>query len=334
MGADGSSGKVADISACTRRAVHLGAALLAVGLGVLALAPLQPARAHEVKDATGKTIEIKDASRIASIGGAITEILFALGAGDRVAAVDQTSFYPAAARALPNVGYARALSPEGVLSSAPTLIIAMEGSGPRETMQVLSQSSVPLVIVPEGHDAAGVVRKIEVVAQAVGMPEKGAELAKAVKADFDLLAREVAALKDRPKAVFVLSAGSGSPLVGGSHSSADAMFTLAGLQNAVPGVTGYKATGDEVLLNAEPEAVVVMSGGGQALPADLIFGLPGFKLSPAAKDRRLVTLPGSYLLGFGPRTPQAARDLAILARGGKADIPELPAHPWSKERDQ
>ncbi|GGF77770.1 hemin ABC transporter substrate-binding protein [Azorhizobium oxalatiphilum] len=306
--------------------------MLAIMACALSFTPglMLPAHAHEVRDATGRTIEVRDTSHIVSIGSAVTEILFALGVGERVVAVDQTSTYPAAVRALPNVGYMRTLSPEGVLSQAPSLILAMEGSGPREAMDVLSHSSAPVVIVPDGHTADAVIRKIEVVAQAVGIPEKGAELAREVRADFALLAKEVKALHQHPKAVFVLSAGSGSTIVGGAESSADAMFHLAGIENAVAGLKGYKPAGDEVLLNAEPDAIVVMSGGGQPLPADLIFGLPAFKASPAAKDRKLITLPGSYLLGFGPRTPQAARELALAVRPS-AKLAPLPAHSWSQE---
>ncbi len=79
-----------------------------------------------------------DTSRIVSIGGAITEILYALGLEQRIVAVDSTSFYPPQAlREKPNVGYMRQLSPEGVLGLNPSLILATEGAGPKETVAVL-----------------------------------------------------------------------------------------------------------------------------------------------------------------------------------------------------
>src|SRR5262245_16400055 len=77
-------------------------------------------------------------ARIVSIGGAVTEILYALGAEQRVVAVDTTSLYPERAlKEKPNVGYMRALSAEGVLGLNPSLILASEGSGPKETIAVL-----------------------------------------------------------------------------------------------------------------------------------------------------------------------------------------------------
>ncbi len=307
----------------TFRALVLAAAFMIPGM-------VAPAAAHHVRDATGRVVEVRDTARIVAIGSSVTEILFALGVGERVVAVDQTSTYPAAARALPNVGYSRTLAPEGVLSVGPSLIIAIEGAGPREALEVLEHSSVPVVVVPDAHSAEGVIRKIEMVAAAVGIPRKGADLAAEVRADFAQLAREVATLRRRPKAVFVLSAAGGNVIVGGSGTSADAMFRLAAIDNAMSAVKGYKPAGDEVTLSAEPDAVVVMSGGGQTLPADLIFSLPAFKGTPAAKDKRLVTLPGSYLLGFGPRTPQAARELAMAIRTN-ARLAPLAKHSWSSE---
>ncbi|WP_454915708.1 heme/hemin ABC transporter substrate-binding protein [Xanthobacter sediminis] len=308
----------------------MGLMIAAMLAAVLACA--HPAGAAEVVDGRGRTVAVKDASRIVSIGGSVTEILFALGLGDRVIAVDQTSRYPAAARALPNVGYSRTLAPEGVLSTAPGVILAIEGAGPRSTLDVLENASVPVVIIPDAHDADGVVRKIEAVAAAVGESEKGRALADAVRADFAALGTAVAGLKEHPRAVFVLSVGNGTAVVGGADTSADAMFHLAGVTNAMSGLKGYKPAVDEAAMAADPDAVVVMRGGGQVLDAATVLALPAFAGTPAAREQRFVSLPGSYLLGFGPRAPQAARDLAAALHGAK--MPELPPRPWAAEPDE
>ena len=106
--------------------------------------------------------------------------------------------------------------------------------------------------------------------------------------------------------------GGGLPLIGG------------GL-----GIVGTLAViGISLLLGVNPLDLLSMSGGGQPLPADMLFALPAFKATPAARDQRLVTLPGSYLLGFGPRTPQAVRDLAQALHPG-AQIAPLPTRAWA-----
>ena len=83
------------------------------------------------------TASAKDAERIVSIGGTITEIIYALGEGDRVVAVDTTSLYPQEATAKPNIGYVRQISAEGVLSQTPDLIIAESGAGPVDAVNIL-----------------------------------------------------------------------------------------------------------------------------------------------------------------------------------------------------
>ena len=88
------------------------------------------------------------ASRIVSIGGSITEIVYALGEEDRLIARDQTSIYPDAAKKLPDVGYIRQLSPEGVLSVNPDLVIALEGYGPPEARQVIDFPDLQVNVHP------------------------------------------------------------------------------------------------------------------------------------------------------------------------------------------
>jgi hypothetical protein len=128
---------------------RVAAALLAAA--ALSIAPV--AHAVTVRDAAGRNVDVKDASRIVSVGGAVTEILYALGLADRIVAVDSTSLFPAEAlKQKPNVGYMRALSAEGVLGLNPSLVLAIEGSGPKETIAVLEAATVPLVRVPDRHD--------------------------------------------------------------------------------------------------------------------------------------------------------------------------------------
>ena len=128
-----------------------------------------------VRDARDRDVTIENPARIVSIGGAITEILYALGFEDRLAGVDTTSLFPAAAlRDKPNVGYMRQLSAEGVLGLNPSLVLAMQGSGPKETMDVLDAAKVPLVLVPETFTEQGLLDKIKLVGHAMGADARAA----------------------------------------------------------------------------------------------------------------------------------------------------------------
>ena len=164
-------------------------------LGVLALllasgfAPAQ-ADAVSVRDATGRSVRIADPARIVSIGGAITETLYALGQQRRIVAVDTTSLFPPQAmRDKPNVGYVRQLSPEGVLGLHPTLILAIDGAGPKEAVEVIESAGIPFVHVPDHFTADGVIERIRLVAAATQTIAAGDCLIAQVREEFDALAQ-------------------------------------------------------------------------------------------------------------------------------------------------
>jgi iron complex transport system substrate-binding protein len=289
-------------------------ALLALALIMTpAVAGMAPAAAGAitVRDATGRDVTISDPSRIVAIGGAITEILYALGQENRIVAVDTTSVYPERAlKEKPNVGYMRQLSPEGVLGLGPTLVLASESSGPKNAMAVLDQAAVPLVRVPEHFTGDGIVERIRMVAQAVGAKARGECLAANVSADLAALTALRTQVEKPARILFVLSFMNDRPMVAGTGTAADGVIKLAGAVNATGEFNGYKIVSDEAIIAAKPDAVLVMRRPDLNLTAADVFSRPAFSLTPAAATKSLVSMEGLYLLGFGPRTARAARDLA------------------------
>ncbi len=281
-----------------------------------------------VRDATGQSVEIRNNSRIVSIGGAVTEILYALGLEQQIVAIDSTSFYPPQAlRDKPNVGYMRALSPEGVLGLNPSLVLATEGSGPREAIAVLRAAKVPLVMVPDKFTGKSIIEKIEIVAAAAANAERGNCLAKAVAADLAALDDIRGHVEQRRKAAFLLSFVNGRAMVAGRATAADGVLTLAGATNAIDAFEGYKPLNDEAIIAAKPDFVLAMRRDSHPLDATTVFAHPGFALTPAAQRQAFVAMNGLYLLGFGPRTALAARDLAATL------YPALASGPLPSEQD-
>jgi iron complex transport system substrate-binding protein len=265
-----------------------------------------------IHDARGRDVIIGHPGRIVSIGGAITEILYALGAEDRIIAVDTTSLYPPRAMVdKPNVGYMRQLSAEGVLGLDPQLVLAIAGSGPRETIDVIDAAKVPLIVVPESYSEAGMLDKIRLVAKVAGLEARGACLVQGVSADLAALRGLRAKVTTAPRVMFLMSFLDGRAMVAGRHTAADEIIKLAGGVNAAEGFDGYKIMSDEAVVAARPEHVLSMERGKETVQADAIFASPAFALTPAARTKSFVTMDGLYLLGFGPRTAAAARDLAV-----------------------
>lgn len=254
--------------------------------------------------------------RVLSVGGAVTEIVYALGEEDRLVGRDSTSSYPEAALELPDVGYMRALAPEGVLSIKPDLILAREGSGPPEAIEVLKAASIPYVEVPERYTTEGVDAAIEVVAEALGAEEKGDRLLAELARQMTALKRTLDGIEEKKRVLFILSMQDGRILASGTGSAADGILKLAGAANAITEYEGYKQLTDEALIAADPDVVLMMDRDGEfAIDDETLFSHPGLKTTRAGTNRAVVRMDGLYLLGFGPRTAAAALDLAEALYG-------------------
>jgi iron complex transport system substrate-binding protein len=265
-----------------------------------------------------------EAARIVSIGGTITEILYDLGAQGRIVARDSTSVYPAEAASKPDVGYMRALSAEGILAQKPDLILMEEGSGPPPVLEILKASEVPMVVIPTPPEADKIGQKIRDVGAAVGLSDKAEPLAARTEEGLRALAKDIAKITEehageRKKVLFVLSVSNGRLMAGGADTEAGAIIELAGGINAAPSINGYKPLSDEAVIAAAPDVILSMSRGDHSMTPEQMFALPSMQTTPAAADQALVSMDGLLLLGFGPRTPEAARALAAKLYPGALD---------------
>lgn len=263
------------------------------------------------------SVSAEPAQRIASIGGSITEIVFALNQQHRLIARDTTSTYPEAALDLPDVGYIRALSPEGVLSVDPGLVLAEADAGPPATLEVLREAQVPLVLIPDEPTGVGILEKIRAVGAALDVEAEAGVLAEDVAAQLDRVAARAEAIEgERKRVLFILSGEGGRILAAGRNNEAATVIEMAGAINALDGFEGYKPVSDEAIVQAAPDVILMMTRGGVVPVEDsAILAMPAIAATPAGRDRALIRMGGQYLLGFGPRTAQAVQDLADALYG-------------------
>lgn len=255
--------------------------------------------------------------RVISIGGAITEIVYALGAGDRLIARDTTSRWPEAARALPDVGYIRRLSAEPILALRPDLVLYESDSGPASAIAQLRAAGAGMAEMPDEPTPGGVADKIAAVAGALGLETEGRALSARVAGEFAALREGLAGVETRPRVLFLLSTGQYAPRAAGAGTSADNIIALAGGANAIKGFTGYKPLSPEAAAAADPDMLLATErtlrniGGREELLAS-----PAVAATRAARKGRLAVMDGLLLLGFGPRAPAAARQLASALHPG------------------
>lgn len=281
----------------------------ALGLAATILAP-PVAWAAAFLDARRRPVPRVDLSRVVCIGGAITEIAYALGVANDVVAVDSTSqFPPEALREKRNIGYMRQVSPEGVLALRPTLILVMNDAGPPQALDLLAASGAPVVFVDATLTPQAVEARVRFLARIFNATAAGERLCVALDGEFAELAAWRTAHPGRKRVLFVLSMRNGHPVVGGTGTSADAIIALAGGINAASNVEGYKPVSDEALSTMAPDVILAMDHAGPSLDPGAL-DLPGFRLTAAGRRHALIRMDGEFLLGLGPRTPRAALELA------------------------
>ncbi len=252
--------------------------------------------------------------RVVVAGGALTEIVYALGLEQRLVGVDTTSTYPESASALPNVGYLRSLGAEGVLSLHPDLLLAAGKAGPPTALKQIRAAQVPVERVETPYSREGVAAKIQAVAYALGAVEQGEALIRRYAADWQHTDAALTARSQAPRVLFVLAHGS-TLQVAGRATAADAVIRLAGALNAITEFEGYRPLTAESAVMVDPDVVLITTQGLAALGGnDALWKVPGLALTTAGKSRRLVAMEANYLLGFGPRLPQAVLDLSHQMR--------------------
>lgn len=256
----------------------------------------------------------KGKQRIISVGGAITEIIFALNANNDLVAVDTTSNFPESVQKLPNVGYARALSAEGVLALAPTQIIASEDAGPPAVIRQLSSSGIPLAVLPAHHKFEGVLDRIRQIGELTGTQAQAATLMQGLQQEWTKVRTPIEQRKSKvPKAVFILAHAPNQIMVAGRETAAHAVLEYAGASNALTaanGFNGYKPLTPEAMIAAQPDFILVTDQGLKASGGiESVLKLPGVEQTPAGRKRRVLSQEAMLMLGFGPRLPIAISQL-------------------------
>jgi iron complex transport system substrate-binding protein len=260
--------------------------------------------------------------RIVVVGAALTEIVYALGFGDKVIAVDLTSAFPPEAAQKPKVGYQRTLAAEAIISQKPGLLLLATEAGPPSAIDQLRGTGVPMHVIPSEDSLAGAERKIREVAKVLAVVDAGEALVKKLQADAEASKALVARTKSKPKVVFIHSRAPGALMVAGKNTPADAMIALAGGENPITGYEGFKPLTAEALTAAAPDALLVPAQSLQSLGgAAGVIGQPGAALTPAGKNGKVVSLEDALVIGFGPRSGAAIGALARLIHPELASAP-------------
>lgn len=248
------------------------------------------------------------ALRIVSANGTLSEILAGLGLEKQLVGVDVTSTYPASLEKLPKIGHNRTIAAEGILALNPDVIVYTDQSmlSPAVIRQ-LSSSGKKVVAFKHEYSKDGAIRLIREVGAYFNANAQAEKMVKALQTDL----AKIPAPANPKKLLFIYARGTGTLMVSGTGTSLDKMFALTGHKNAVTGFTDFKPLTAESLIVANPDVLVLFSSGLESLEGmDGLLKVPGVASTNAGRNRKIVTMDGQYLTGFGPRLGKAAAELS------------------------
>tara|TARA_B100000795_G_scaffold251476_1_gene220353 strand:- start:7905 stop:8771 length:867 start_codon:yes stop_codon:yes gene_type:complete len=248
--------------------------------------------------------EKKETLRIVSLNGAISEIIAGLGYEENIVATDITSNYPAKIDKLPKVGHNKQIQAEGVLSQNPGLVVGIEKDLNPKVVEQIRSSGVKVVLFDQEHSIEGTKILIRAVKDSLQFTKKTDDLERLI----DESINQLQTFERSPKVLFIYARGAGTILVAGKNTQMDKMITIAGGQNAITNFTSFKPLTAEAIVTANPDVILMFKSGAKSLNG-VFDNIPGIMETSAGKNKRMITMEGQYLAGFGPRVGKAVLEL-------------------------
>jgi iron complex transport system substrate-binding protein len=327
-GADGASGpatpRLADVTPAEHPRDLTGASTARIA--AQAVDPITTGRQQlpaTLTDTQGEQVTVRDTSRILALDlyGSLSRIVYELGLGDQVVGRDISSDF-AEIDGLPLVTHdGHDLNAEAILDLAPTLIITDTSLGPWDTVLQMRDAGVTVVTVDSSRTLDNVGELVGQVAAALGVPQRGTELAQRLDTEISATTAAIAAVvpadvADRPRIVFLYVRGqAGVYYLFGEGTGAQSLITgLGGVDVAAEiGWQGMRPLTDEGLVAAKPDVVLMMTKGLESVGGvdGLLERVPALQQTPAGEHRRIVDMADTEILSFGPDTARVLDALAV-----------------------
>ncbi|MDM7861136.1 ABC transporter substrate-binding protein [Alteromonas sp. ASW11-36] len=244
-----------------------------------------------------------NAERLVSAGGSLTEIVFALGAGNQLVGVDSSSHYPVQARALPDIGYYRALNVEGILSVQPQQLLVLNGTGPQAVLNQLDSLGLKTTVINNPKSLTGLYTTIQQVAEVTDKQAQGEQLITQIQAELAAL-QQLTSVAGK-SVVFLLSAGERGLVAAGSDTMPQLIFEQLDLRNPFVSLSGFKTVSAEILAAENPDIILLASHTSTDTSVELLCQEPQLALWADSRGCQLHKVDSLLFMGLTPRVPQA-----------------------------
>ena len=267
-----------------------------------------------ITDDLGVTVTIdKYPERIVSLSPANTEILFALGLGDRIVGVTEYCTYPEAALSKDKIGGFSTINTEKIAVLNPDLLVAADGNS-EETIAHLRELGYTIITV-NADTIDTTLADIRLIGKAAGVESAAEELVSSMQADLTEIAEKT---KGAEKPTILHCMWTDPLWVSGSGTFQDEMISAAGGVNAAAAEGGWVALTMEKFLTMNPDIIVVDSGDGMGVGTD--DALKNFFLKDsrmqslsAVQNERVYVVNADIIDRGGPRIVEGVEALAEIA---------------------
>lgn len=248
--------------------------------------------------------------RLVVTDGGLAGIVVALGGANRLAAVGGDADHLAELVAVPRLPAIPEPTADPLLAFDPArVVLCAEWANPR-TLDELHQAGVRVHVVDDEPTASGVARRIRVIAEVLDKSAEGEALVARFQQDMREVARLVARVRRRPRALFVRADEHQTLRVAGHRSAMSALLGLLGTDNVAGAFDGFEPLGRQDMIAAAPEVILTNPAGTvNHAGVPLALHAPGALDTPAGRGHRVIAVQGPDLQGIGLHTPRGIRQL-------------------------
>ncbi|MHB8104674.1 MAG: ABC transporter substrate-binding protein [Dehalococcoidales bacterium] len=269
--------------------------------------PTQTPSSFTIKDYYGREITIKNnhPQKIVSLAPSNTEILFALGLGDRIVGVTQYSDFPPEATTKPSVGAYDNPNIEDIVAMEPDLVLATDAQSNSIYQQLENRGLTVVAIVP--HNIPEVLQSITLIGKITGQDKEAASLVADMQKRIDAVVEKTSKLtaSEKPRVFYIIWH---DPIwTTGNGTFEDSLIEMAGGINIAHALGGYVGMSLEALIDANPQIMIagVGMGTGEDLPLQFVQTEPRLKDIDARKNDKVYSVDMNIVSRPGPRIVDA-----------------------------
>ncbi len=257
----------------------------------------------------GRHVAVPDnPCRVVSLAPSLTEIVFAVGAQDRLVGVSLFSDYPPRVKALPKVGSYVHLDLERIVALKPDLCLAIRDGNPRKAIERLEALGIPVYVV-NPRDLEGVMKTVLAVGRILRSEAEARSVVASMRWRIRAVKRKLAGVKHCPRVFFQIGI---SPIVSvGTGTFANEVIRLAGGINVARGSVPYPRFSVEQVLGLRPDVILISSMARGQIFERVKAGWERWKEIPAAAEDRIFLVDSDL---FDRPTPRLVDGLEVLAR--------------------